>query len=99
MHYDGAYMSAQSDKERLPEVMPSGLVLFRPGTDPARRRRRLIFLVIYFVAAAFLVWPIFPQFSGIHPLILGLPFSLAWVLLALAMMFAALVWLFRHEDS
>ncbi len=92
-------MSSQSDKERLSEAMPSGLVLFRPGTDPARKRRRQIFLVIYFVAAALLIWPIFPLFSGIHPLILGLPSSLAWVLLALAVMFVALVWLFRHEDS
>ena len=63
-----------TEPERRP--LPTGLLLFRPGTDPARRRRRLIFLAVYLVVAALLVWPVFPMFSGIHPLILGLPFSL-----------------------
>ncbi len=91
-------MNTESELERQPEAVPSGLVLFRPGADPARRRRRLVFLAVYLVVAALLVWPIFPRFSGIHPLILGLPLSLAWVVLALGVMFVALLWLYRHED-
>ena len=79
------------------EPLPTGLLLFRPGTDPAKRRRRLIFLAIYFVVAALLVWPIFPMFSGIEPLILGLPFSLAWVLMDLTVIFVAVLWLYRTE--
>ncbi len=90
-------MSSQS-QEKHDQALPAGLVLFRPGTDPARRRRRLVFLAVYVVVAALLVWPIYPQFSGIQPLILGLPLSLAWVLLALSVMFAALLWLYRSED-
>ena len=82
-----------------PESVPTGLALFRPGTDSARRRRRLVFLAIYLVVAALLVWPIFPVFSGIRPMILGLPFSLAWVIMVLGVMFAALLWLFRSEDD
>lgn len=82
-----------------PDSVPTGLVLFRPGTDPARRQRRSIFLAIYLVVAALLVWPVFPVFSGIRPMILGLPFSLAWVIMVLGVMFAALLWLFRSEDG
>ncbi len=90
-------MSPPAEEKRI-ESLPQGLVLFRPGTDPARRRRRQLFLAIYAAVAALLVWPIFPQFSGVRPLILGLPFSLAWVIMALGVMFAALVWLYRTED-
>ena len=91
-------MSSQLET-RKSEALPRGLVLFRPGTDPARRRRRLSFLAVYVLVAAMLVWPVFPRFSGVQPLILGLPFSLAWVLLALGVIFAALLWLFRAEDG
>ncbi len=91
-------MSPPSEEKRI-ETLPVGLVLFRPGTDPARRRRRIIFVAIHLVVAAFLVWPIFPMFSGIRPMILGLPFSLAWVIMTLSVMFAALLWLFRSEDQ
>ncbi len=81
------------------EALPIGLVLFRLGSDPARRRRRLVFLAVYLAAALMLIWPIYPLFSDIRPLILGLPLSLAWVLLALGVMFAALLWLYRTDDQ
>ncbi len=81
------------------DALPRGLVLFRPGSDPARRRRRLVFLAVYVAAALLLIWPIYPLFSGSRPLILGLPLSLAWVISALGLMFAALVWLYRTDDQ
>lgn len=99
MHYDGDAMSTPSEPERRREPLPAGLILFRPGTDPVRRRRRQVFLAVYVLVAAFLVWPVFPMFSGIYPLILGLPFSLAWVVAALGVMFAALLWLHRAEGD
>ncbi len=97
----GSKMSAapEPDTRQRPETPPAGLALFRPGTDPARRRRRQVFLIVYLVVAALLTWPIFPRFSGIRPLVFGLPFSLAWVIMALAVMFAALVWLYNTEDQ
>ncbi len=93
-------MSAEPDPdaEQRPEAVSLGLTLFHPGVDPAKRRRRLIFIAVYLFVAALLVWPVFPMFSGIHPLILGLPLSLAWVVLALTVMFGALVWLYLRED-
>ena len=90
-------MSPQPESPKS-EALPRGLVFFRPGSDPGRRRRRLIFLAVYLLVSAMVVWPVFPRFAGIRPLILGLPFSLAWVVLALSVIFAALLWLFRTED-
>lgn len=87
-----------SDIEQRDEPLPRGLVLFRPGTSPARRRRRWIFLAVYAAVAAMLVWPVFPRFAGVQPLILGLPLSLAWVVLSLGVIFTALFWLFRADD-
>ena len=82
-----------------PNTVPKGLVLFPPDTPPRRRRQRLVFVAILIVTALALVWPIYPMFSGIYPLILGLPLSLAWVVLWLAVMMTALIWLYRSEGS
>ena len=87
-----------NEPETSRQELPKGLTLFRPGTDPAKRRRRQIFLGIYVLVAVLLVWPVFPLFSGIRPLILGLPLSFAWVVLALTVMFGAIVWLYRAEE-
>jgi hypothetical protein len=80
-----------------PNAVPKGLVLFPPDTPPRRRRQRLFFAAVLAMAALALVWPVYPLFSGIFPLILGLPLSLAWTVLWLAVVFAALVWLYRSE--
>ena len=80
------------------EAVSSGLALFAPGTSPAKRRRRLLFLAVYILAAALLIWPVYPMFSGIEPMILGLPLSFAWVILALLVMFGALLLLFRADE-
>lgn len=89
----------------MPASRPSArLALFPPGNDPARRRRRLTFVTIYVATAVMLTWPAYTLFSGTFPLILGLPLSLVWVILALAIIFFALAWLYRsepveHEDT
>ncbi len=74
-------------------------LLFPPGTDPARRRRRTIFLAVYVLIALLVIWPVYPLFSRTFPLVLGLPLSLAWVVMALGLMFGALLWLFRSEEG
>lgn len=58
----------------------------------------MAFVVVLFVAALALVWPAYALFSGIYPLIFGLPLSLAWPVLWLTVIFAALVWLYRSES-
>ncbi len=83
---------------RDPNAVPKGLVFFPPDTSPGRRRQRLVFVVILMTAAAALVWPVYPVFSGIFPLILGLPLSMAWIVLWLTIMLVALAWLYRSEE-
>lgn len=86
-----------SPEDRGP--LPAGLVLFPPGTSPGKKRRRILFVAAYLVVTASLVWPIYPRFSGIHPLVMGLPLSLAWIVLALFAGFAALLALYLTEDD
>lgn len=80
------------------DEVPKGLVLFASDASPSRRRRRLTFIAIVLAALVALIWPVYPVFGGARPLILGLPLSLAWVILWLTVSFGALVWLYRTEE-
>jgi hypothetical protein len=76
---------------------PSGLVV--PGLQRADRRgSRLAFLGVTVLSGLALVWPIYPFAGGIRPYVLGLPFSFAWVVGWLVVMFVALVLLYRTDD-
>ncbi len=79
--------------------MERGLKLFPSGSSPRHRRRRLIFAAICAALAAALVWPIYPLASGIRPLILGLPLSLAYIVIVLLLMFAVQIWLYLGEEE
>ena len=85
----------RSDRESL----PTGLVLFPPGTPPEKKRHRLLFAAVYLLVIASVLWPIYPLFSGIRPMILGLPLSLAWVVFALLAGFVTLLLLYATEDE
>ena len=53
-------------------------------------------LLYFALSVASLVWPIYPWLGNrIEPRILGLPFSLLWVLIVIASNFVVLVALFR----
>ena len=80
-----------------PTDVPRGLVFFPPDASPSRRKKRLFFAMVLLTTAAALVWPVYALLSGIYPRVLGLPLSLAWPILWQALMFAALVWLYRSE--
>lgn len=80
--------------------IPLGPVLLRPGSTPVRRRRRRIFLAIFAVVFAALLWPIHAAVAArVFPLVLGLPFSFFWVVLLLSVQFFALLWLFLGEKD
>lgn len=79
------------------DSLPSGLVFFAGRTSPRQRRRRIAFAVLLVVAALATIWPIYPLFSGIRPLILGLPLSFAWPVLWLLVVFAGLCWVYRGD--
>lgn len=69
----------------------------RAHGGPARKRRRRVAVGIFALAFVAILWPVYPYFAGVRPFILGLPLSLAWLLLWLAVVFATLAWLYRSD--
>ncbi len=80
------------------EPFGRGLILFRPGTPRRLRRGRLVFIAVYLVIGAAIVWPVYPLFAGPDPRILGLPLFFAWIVGALLAMFVSLLVLFKAES-
>jgi hypothetical protein len=77
---------------------PRGLVL--PGLQESERRGPLLaFLVVTVISGLALIWPVYPFAGHIRPYVLGLPFSFAWVVGWLVVMFVALVLLYRTDES
>lgn len=79
--------------------LPRGLVFSSLQDAPARRRRTFAFMVVVAGAGLALIWPVYPSVAGVRPYVLGLPFSLAWVVGWLVVVFVALVLLYRAEES
>jgi thiol:disulfide interchange protein len=78
--------------------LPRGLVFSSLRDRPTRRRRILAFVAVVVVAGLALVWPVYPSVASIRPYVLGLPFSMAWVVGWLAVVFVALVLLYRADE-
>lgn len=74
--------------------LPRGLVVSGLGTPV-----RTAFLTVFLLTTLALLWPVYPAVSGIRPYVLGLPFSFAWVVGWLVVMFGALVVLYRHDHT
>lgn len=56
--------------------------------------------VAAFCLAAFLavIWPVYSWFGGIEPVVLGVPFSLFYLVLVIAAVFVVMLGLFVWED-
>ncbi len=69
----------------------------RPAAARARRLRRAValFFCLVFLAS---IWPVYPLFSRIQPLVLGLPFSLAYLVILLVAAFLVLLGLYLWEQ-
>lgn len=78
--------------------VPSGLVF--PGLRNKTRRSSLrAFLIVTVISGLALIWPLYPLAADIRPYILGLPLSFAWTVGWLAVMFVALVLLYRTDPD
>lgn len=79
-----------------PRFVPSDLT-------PRERRIYLGAAAVLAVVFCALVWPVYPLFAGIRPLVLGVPLSLAWVVAWLLVSFATLLalclWEGRRGDE
>jgi len=82
-----------------PDDVPRGLVV--PALTGDSRRSWILrgVLVVLAAATAGLIWPVYPAVSSIRPYVLGLPFSFAWVVGWLVVVFGALVVLYRAEPT
>lgn len=61
--------------------------------------RKRIFLGLLFLIQLGLIWPVYAMFSGIEPMILGLPLSFAWVIFLLLSSFFLLLWYHLSEPT
>lgn len=75
---------------RRPRIFPSHL----SGVERLVYRAVTLFFVALFAA---LLWPVYPLFAGIRPLVLGVPLSLAYVVGLLLLGFVVLLALFVWE--
>ena len=57
-------------------------------------RAAIGFFLLLFAAT---MWPVYPLFAGISPMVLGIPFSLFYQILLVAFSFSALLGLFLWE--
>ena len=55
---------------------------------------------VAFCVAAFIavVWPVYSWFSGIYPMVLGMPMSLFYLVIVIAIVFSVMLGLFLWED-
>lgn len=79
--------------------MKHGIEFFPPGTPDDVKRRRWIFLGVWVLSGLMVLWPLFPWLGARQALVFGLPASIAWVVLALAIQFVALLWLYLNEPG
>ncbi|MYF77633.1 MAG: hypothetical protein F4174_10000 [Acidobacteria bacterium] len=66
-----------------------------------QRRHRIGFWVAFAVLLLSL-WPLYPWIAGIRPLVLGMPFSMFWLVLMIAAVFFTFLSLFmkdREDDE
>ncbi|MFQ5692830.1 MAG: hypothetical protein ACE5IM_07280 [Nitrospinota bacterium] len=64
-------------------------------------RERIIYgaaTVYFFFVFLALVWPVYPLFSHIFPTVLGLPFSLAYIVFFIVLSFFVLLALYLWES-
>lgn len=74
-----------------------GVNLFSDRTPPAARRRYALHALVYAAIVLGLLWPVVLPFNRVEPLVFGMPFVMFWIVLALLLVFANTVALYRFE--
>lgn len=67
------------------------------GAAASHRRLRLALVAVVGLVGLGLIWPIYPLFAGARPFLFGLPLSLAWLVICMAVVFLVLVVLYRLD--
>jgi len=63
------------------------------------RANRVFIIILSILASLAIMWPGYPLFAGIEPLILGLPLSFAWIIFWVILMFIALLLLYFSDNK
>ena len=71
--------------------------LFSSSMTAAQRRVYRIVTCLFFGIFLATIWPVYPRFGGIHPMILGIPLSLFYVVALVALSFLAILALYMWE--
>lgn len=90
---------AGSDGGPGPGRADGGFRLFPSHLDAGRRRVYRAVLVFFLAATAGLVWPVYAAFGGIRPRLLGIPFSLFYVIVWVVASFVVLLGLYLWEGG
>jgi hypothetical protein len=68
--------------------------------DGKKRDKVYRIVIVYFILVfAAMMWPIHPLFSRIHPVFLGLPFSLTYLIILIFLSFFVLLGLYLWENA
>lgn len=59
--------------------------------------RKKIFITLLVIIQLGIIWPVYSLFSGIYPMILGLPLSFAWIVAMLLAAFFLLLWYYLSD--
>lgn len=71
-------------------------------SGPGFRRRHVVGFAVGVVVLVLSLWPLYPWIAGIEPVILGMPFSMVWLCLMIATVFATFLAVFvkdREDDA
>ncbi|MFQ5740978.1 MAG: hypothetical protein ACE5JX_18405 [Acidobacteriota bacterium] len=70
-----------------------------PSRLKKRRKRLYKALALYFILIfVTMMWPIYPYFSRVHPLMLGMPFGLFYLVCLLVLSFLVLLGVYLWEE-
>lgn len=76
--------------------------LFPTHLEPGERRVYAAVALFYLATTVALVWPVYARFGSIRPMVLGMPFSLVyvvlWVLASFLVLLALFLWEGRRGD-
>jgi len=67
--------------------------------DGGRRNATRAFVVFTIAMAVVMVFPVFALGNRVEPFVLGLPFSMAWVIFWIGVEFVGLIAFFRYEHG
>jgi len=74
------------------------IVLFRKDIPPKKRRVYSIFSVFFIICVLAVIFPFYAVANRVTPYIMGMPFSMAWIVIWIILLFIGLVLLYAWES-